>query len=225
VSRPHRSITPKGESQARHGPRLGPAVSHIPDRGTGLVHALPAPARPARPRFHHLGQPRTDGLDAHRTRGRAQALCRHGHLLCRACARRCRADRDGRLCPQHRGVGQALRRDAGHARRGPAAPRGDRRGACRGRQDRATDPAYRPLRLFTIVCRALPHPEPDLAIHAARAVRARHRTPDSRLRALRHVGPRSWLRRRRSDGQRGLLHQPVPGHAHQSPHRPLGRRV
>jgi 2,4-dienoyl-CoA reductase (NADPH2) len=39
------------------------------------------------------------------------------------------------------------------------------------------------------------------------------------------AGARGRLRRRGSDGQRGLLDQPVPGHAHQPAHRPLGRRL
>ena len=106
--------------------------------------------------------------------------------------------------------------------RGAAPPAGDRRRARRGRQDRAADPAHRPLRLPAAVRGAVAHPEPDLAVHAARAVGARHRAADPRLRALRQAGARGRLRRRRGDGQRGLLHQPVPRHAHQPAHRRLG---
>ncbi len=58
-----------------------------------------------------------------------------------------------------------------------------------------------------------------------RALGARHRAADPRLRALRQAGPRGRLRRRRGDGQRGLLHQPVPRHPHQPAHGRLGRLV
>ena len=94
-----------------------------------------------------------------------------------------------------------------------------------GGAHRAADPAHRPLRLPPARRRAVAHQVADHAVHAARALGARHRAPDPRLRALRRARPRGGLRRRRGDGLRGLLHQPVPRGAHQPAHRRLGRQL
>ncbi len=53
---------------------------------------------------------------------------------------------------------------------GAPAPRRHRRRARRRRQDRAADPAHRPLRLPPVLRGAVAHQEPDHAVHAARAV-------------------------------------------------------
>ncbi len=104
-------------------------------------------------------------------------------------------------------------------------PNRDRRGACRGRPDRAADPAHRALRLLAAVRRAVAPAQSDLAVCAARVERGRHRAPDPRVRALRQARTRDRLRRRRADGQRRLFHRPVPGHAHRQAHRHArGRR-
>ena len=62
----------------------------------------------------------------------------------------------------------------------------------------------------------------DQPVPAARALRARDRAPDRRLRQLRRAGARSRVRRRRDHGLRGLLHQPVPRAPHQQAHRRAG---
>ena len=175
--------------------------------------------------FTTLRQPRADGQHAHRTRGRPQALSGDGRVLRRTRARRRRPDGDRRLRAQHRGLDQALRRHAGDRGGRSPASRRHRRGARRRRQDRAADPAHRPLRVPPVLRGAVAHQEPDHAVHAARVVGARHRAADPRLRALREAGARGRLRRRRGDGQRGLLHQPVPRHAHQPAHGRVGRRL
>ena len=169
----------------------------------GCHHGLPAPARPARPGVHDPAQPGAHGLDAHRPRGRLQAVRRPHGLLRRARPRRGRPDRHGRLRAQHRGLDQAPRRHAVHQRRGPQAPPDHRGGARRGRPHRAADPAHRPLRLPPADRGPLADQEPDHAVHPTRPERARHRAPDQGLRQLRASWParpattasRSWAPR------------------------------
>ena len=102
----------------------------------------------------------------------ARAFPATGGVLRRARARRRRPDRHRRHRAEHRGLGQALRRHAGHAR---AAPRRHRLVTdavhAGGRQDRAADPAHRALRATTR-CAVAPSrlQVADLAVHAARAV-------------------------------------------------------
>ena len=57
----------------------------------------------------------------------------------------------------------------------------------------------------------------------ARVVVRRRARPDRRLRELRRAGARGRLRRRRDHGFGRLLHQRVPGAAHQQAHRRVGR--
>ena len=187
--------------------------------------ALPEAARPARSRFHDAAQSHHHGQHAHRPGGCRPRLPAHGGVLRRAGAARRRPDRHRRLRTELRGLGQALRRHPLDAQRRAPPQAGDGRGARRERQDRAADPAHRPLRLLAAVRRAEPHPEPDLAVHPARADGARHRAPDQGLRALRGARARGRLRRRRGDGQRGLPDQPVPGSPRQPPYRRMGRRL
>ena len=96
----------------------------------------------------------------------------------------------------------------------------------RGRQDRAADPARRPLRATTRWCVSRLGDQD----HRSRPSRpralsdARRRATDRRLRPLRPPGPRGRLRRRRDHGLRGLPAQPVPRAAHQPAHRRVGRQ-
>ena len=124
--------------------RVAPALRPGPHDGT-----LPAPARAARPRLHDAAQPRPDGLDAHRASRTARE---HFPRLAAYFAERARGgvgpDRHRRLRAQRRGLAAAVRRRGSRpARAARAAPADHRRRARRGRQDRAADPARRPLRL------------------------------------------------------------------------------
>jgi len=97
-----------------------------------------------------------------------------------------------------------------------------RRRARRGRQDRAADPAHRPLRLSPLAVAPFAAEIADLAVHAAGTVGARgvERQNPRFVRCARLAASR--LRRRRGDGLRGVLHQPVPRQPHQPAHRRLG---
>ena len=169
----------------------------------GHQQSVSAPARAARPRLHHAEEPRADGLDAHRPGGRPQAL---RSAWPRIFAERARGgvgpDRHRRLRAQHRGLGQAVRRHAGHARRGAAAPASSptpctpraARSRCRSCTPGAT--ATHPLCGGAVahqVARSSPFTPREL-------IGARHRAADPRLRPLRRAGARGRLRRRRDDG-------------------------
>ena len=187
--------------------------------------ALSAPARAPGPRLHHAPQPRADGLHAHGARGPGQQLPAPGRLLRRAGAGRRRADRDGRLRAQRRGLAAALCLPPRVPRRGPGPPAGHRRRARRRREDRAADPARGPLRLSPAVRRRLGHPVAHHAVQAPGPVDRGRRAADPRLRPVRRPGPGGGLRRRGGDGLGGLLHQPVPGDPHQPAHRQVGRQL
>ena len=140
--------------------------------------------------------------------------------------RRRRPDRHRRLLAEHRGWLKPF----GGTLRWPWEVRKHRqvtrRGARRRRQDLPADPACRPLRL-PARCTVAPSQAQgaDQSVHAARAVGRRassaRSAPSSAPRQLARDGR---LRRRRGDGLRGLLHQPVPVAAHQPAQRRLGRR-
>ena len=95
---------------------------------------------------------------------------------------------------------------------------GDRGGACRGREDRAPDPARGPLQLSPPQRGALRREEPHHALQTAGPLPARRPSHDPRLRPLRGLGEEGRLRRRGDHGQRGLPHQPVHRGPHQPPH-------
>ena len=95
----------------------------------------------------------------------------------------------------------------------------------RRRQDRAADPARRPLRLPPAGGRAVGDQERDQPVQAACAHPLRHPPHHRRLRALREARQGGRLRRRRDHGLRGLPDQPVHRAAHQPAHRRLGRLV
>ena len=110
---------------------------------------------------------------------------------------------------------------------GRAAPDHHRRRACRGRQDRAADPARGPLRVSP-ACRSrrrrsrspiTPFRAAGADAHGASTARSRAYVRCARARAAR------GLRRRRDHGLRGLPHQPVHRAADQPSRRRMGRRV
>ena len=187
---------------------------------------VPAPAGAARPRLHDAAEPRADGLDAHRPRGPRRGLSEARRVLRGARARRRRAHRDRRHRAERGGLDQAVRR---HAERPPAsrpAPARHRRGARGGRAHLHADPAHRPLRLSPARRRAVAPEGADLAVHAARAVRRAASAARSRRSCARAVLAReAGYDGVEIMGSRGLLHQPVPGRAHQPAHRPLGRQL
>ena len=186
--RPHRA---RGRKRGRRdqGRRRGAgraALKHGPD---------PSKARMSAP-FPHLLAPLDLGFTTLTNRvlmgsmhtGLEEApdgFAAHGGVLRRARARRRRPDRHRRHRAQLRGPARAAR-VAAVVRRGRSRRHriDHRRRARRGRQDRAADPARRPLRLSPAVGRrrraiALA----DHAVHAARADRAgasRRRSPTSR---------------------------------------------
>ena len=121
----------------------------------------------------------------------------------------------GGIAPNRAGLGQAVRRKAVESARSGAASAGDRRRACRGRQDLHADPAHRPLRLPPVSRGAERAARAHQPIQAPRVVLRWRARPDRGLRELRRAGARGRLRRRRDHGFGRLLHQRVPRAAHQ----------
>ena len=164
--------------------------------------------------FTHAAQPRADGLDAHRARGRSEALRPPRRLLRRARARRRRADRHRRLRAEHRRLGRAVRRPAHDAAR-PRRSTGRSPTAVHAEGGKIALQilhtgryGYHPLAVAPSRLKSPISPFTPRALSSPR-----RRAPDPRLRALRRARARGGLRRRRGDGLRGLLHQPVPGRA------------
>ena len=186
---------------------------------------VPAPVGAARPRVHDAAEPRADGFDAHRARGPRGRLPEARRLLRRARARRRRTHRDGRDRAECRRLDQAVCRNAERPPPPCPAPARDRRRARGRRAHLHADPAHGALRLSSARRCAFAPEGAHRPVRAARAVRRRGRAPGVGVRALRGARPRGRLRRHRGDGQRGLLHQPVPRIAHQPAQRPLGRQL
>ena len=190
-------------------------------------HEFPvsAPARPARSRLHHAGQPRADGLDAHGPGGGVRWFRADGRVLRGARPRRGGAHRHGRHRAELRRTGRAAGRAAVVSLAGRQAPDHHRRGPCGRRQDRHADPAYRTIRVSPAVGRAVGHPVADHAVQAARAHPLGHREDDRRLRPLRAARAEGRLRRRRDHGVGRLPDQRVRRAAHQPSQRRMGRDV
>ena len=192
----------------------------------GLRHGdLPAPPRATRPRPHDAQESRADGLDAHGSRGGPAGLRADGGLLCSPCEGRRGADRHRGHRAQPRRAPRAEGLAAVVPLAGGQAPHHHRRRAPRRRQDRAADPARRPLRLPPAGGRAVGDQERDQPVQAACAHPLRHPPHDRFLRALREARQGGRLRRRRDHGLRGVPDQPVHRAAHQPAHRRVGRLV
>ena len=200
-----------------------PAYRHA-SRPPDAASALPAPVRTAGPGLLHPAQPRADGIDAHRAGGQGGRLPQARRLLRRARGRRRRPDRHRRLLAEPGRLAQAVRRHPALALGSRQAPPGHPCGARARRPHLPADPACRPLRLPSAAGRALAGEGADQPVHPARAVGARRRTADRRVRAHGQARPRRRLRRRRGDGLGRLPAEPVHRAAHQQARRCLGRR-
>ena len=138
---------------------------------TGIHGFLPASAGSARSRLHHAEEPRADGLDAHRARGSAQRLrASWPRSTRRALAAASASIVTGGIAPNLCRPARAARVAALVRLAGRASIAVDHRRRARGRrQDRAADPARRPLRLSPAGGRRRRRcAVADHAVHAAR---------------------------------------------------------
>ena len=129
----------------------------------------------------------------------------------------------GGIAPNRAGWAKPFAGKLSSPREVAAASARDRGGARRGRQIcmqilHTGRYAYHPFPVAP-TCAARAH-QP---FQAARAVVRWRARPDRRLRQLRAARAGGQLRRRRDHGFGGLLHQRVPGAAHQPAHRRVGR--
>ena len=166
---------------------------------------LPPPARADHPRRRSTLRNRVVMGSMHTgLEDRALGPRRAGGVLRRARPRRRRPDHHRRLRAQQARLAQAVRLRDDHPAAGDAAPRGHRRGARRGRRDRAAGAARRPLRLPPVQRRARRDTKSPITPFKPHALSTQGRRPHRhRLRASRSRWParrattrsRSWAPR------------------------------
>ncbi len=164
---------------------------------------LPPPPRADHDRRPHPAQPGGDGLDAHRARGLRLGRAQARGVLRRTRPRRRGPDRHRRLRAQQARLAEAVRERADHPDAGRAAQAGHRRGARRGRRDRAPGAARRALRLHPVLAERQRPQVADHAVPAERDVHPRGRQDRDGVRAQRRASrsgrgttrSRSWARR------------------------------
>ena len=217
------AIYPQGYLARRDCSEYHVADATTSDGLTGPREHLPPPPRADHPRRPDAAQPRGDGVDAHRSRGQAVGPAQAHGVRRRARPRGRRADHHRRLRTHQARLAQALRGRDDHAAAGDAAPRPHRRGARRGRRDRDAGAARRALRLPPVQRQRLGEEVADHALPPERAVDQGRRPDGDGLRPLGGARSQGGLRRGRDHGLGGLPGQPVPGRAHQRPHRRVGR--